>query len=366
MDTIGIHLFSLNIRKGEYMLFEKAIVFGDIHFGEKQNSREHNEDCIEYLKWLVSTAKRKGIKTAIFLGDWHHSRRAINVETLHYSVKGLNLLNDYFDHVYFLEGNHDLFYRESREISSVSLAGNLDAIQVISEPLIKKDKDGDVAFIPWLVGDEWKDLKGKKYKYVFGHFELPHFLLNAMITMPDTGELNNEAFVNCDYVFTGHFHKRQQKDNVIYIGNPFAHNFNDVDDKERGLMVLEWDKEPKFIDWKNATSYRRWNLEDLKNDADSVIGNDKKIYAEITYPAAMSYVQAANIRDDLLGRYDFRSITLKKEKEEVSEEGEEIKTETVKSVDSVVIEQIKTIDSPSYDINMLIEEYNSLSSYDSK
>lgn len=348
------------------MLFDKVIVFADLHFGEKQNLKQHNEDCIEYLKWVVATAKRKGITKAIFLGDWHHSRRAINVETLHYSIQGLNIINDYFEWVYFLEGNHDLFYRESREVSSVSITKNLESIKLVTEPLVEKDKDGDVAFIPWLINDEWKSLKGKKYKYVFGHFELPHFLLNAMIEMPDTGELNNEAFQQCDYVFSGHFHKRQQKDNVIYIGNAFAHNFNDVDDKDRGLMVLEWDGEPQFVNWKNATSYRRWDIQDLIDDPEKTIGKDKKIYAEVNYPADMSYAHASHIRDDLMSKYDIRSMALKKEKHEMSEDGEEIQTERVKNVDAVVLEQIKTIESPSYDVNMLIDEYNALSSYEDK
>lgn len=348
------------------MLFKDAIVFTDLHFGEKQNLATHNQDCIEYLKWVVSTAKRKGIKTGIFLGDWHHSRRAINVETLHYSVQGLDIISDYFDVIYFIPGNHDLFYRESRDVSSISLVNSYDNIKLMSELTEFKDPKGDVVFVPWLIEDEWKKLKGKKYKYVFGHFELPTFLLNAMIEMPDTGELSSDDFGNCDYVFTGHFHKRQQKKNVIYIGNAFPHNYNDIDDKERGLMVLEWDKEPKFINWQNAPTYRRWNIDDLVSNPENVIGKDKKIYAEITYPSTMSYAQASHIRDDLLANFDFRNISLKKEKEEINEDGQEIKVETVKSVDSVVLEQIKTIDSPSYDVQMLIDEYTSLSSYENK
>lgn len=350
------------------MLFEKSIVFTDLHFGEKQNLKSHNEDCIEYLKWVVQTAKRKGITTAFFLGDWHHSRRAINVETLHYSVQGLEIINDYFEKIYFLEGNHDLFYRETRDVSSVSLARSFKNIEVISEPTIKKGKDGDVALIPWLVNDEWKDLKNKTYKYVFGHFELPHFLLNAMITMPDTGELNNDHFSKCDYVFSGHFHKRQEKGNVIYIGNAFPHNFNDVNDNDRGLMVLEWDKKPKFINWKNAPCYRRWDIQELIDDPKTTIGNDTKIYAEITYPSSMSYSQAGFIRDELLDEYNFRNISLNKEKDSVDEDGEEIdeSVQTVRSVDSVVMEQINTIDSPSYDVQLLLEEYRSLSSYEDK
>jgi hypothetical protein len=33
--------------------------------------------------------------------------------------------------------------------------------------------------------------------------------MNAMVEMPDVGGIKAEHFVNQQYVFTGHFHKRQ-------------------------------------------------------------------------------------------------------------------------------------------------------------
>ena len=54
-------------------------------------------------------------------------------------------------------------------------------------------------------------------------------------------------FEHQEYVFTGHFHKRQVKDNIIYTGNAFPHNFSDAWDDERGWMFLEWGKEPEFF-----------------------------------------------------------------------------------------------------------------------
>ena len=38
--------------------------------------------------------------------------------------------------------------------------------------------------VSWLVGDEWKKIPKIKSKYMFGHFELPTFKLNAMVEMP--------------------------------------------------------------------------------------------------------------------------------------------------------------------------------------
>lgn len=345
-------------------MFDKVLCFTDLHFGEKQNSKEHNQDCIEYLNWIKGIAEERGIKKAIFLGDWHHSRRAINVETLHYSVEGLKIINETFDKVWFLEGNHDLFYRESRDISSVSLASSFDNIEVISEITTLPSKDGEVALVPWLVGEEWKELKGKQYKYVFGHFELPTFLLNAMIRKPDTGELSKESFDKCGMVFSGHFHKRQNQKNIWYIGNAFPHNFNDVDDKERGCMILEWDAEPEFIDWDNAPTFRRWDIADLMNDAAGMIGDDRKIYAEVFYGGEVSYSQASHIREELYEKYDFRNIALKRIKDDDNNEGTELQVEAVQSLDTIVIEQLRSMDSNALDPNMLIEEYQALDSYD--
>lgn len=344
------------------MEFENVICFTDLHFGEKQNSRTHNEDCLEFLDWVIETAKERNIKECVFLGDWHHSRRSINVETLSYSMQGLKKINDYFDNIWFLEGNHDLYFRETREISSVSVVESFDNIHLIKSPTVLEFSEGNVALIPWLVEDEWKQLKNTQYKYVFGHFELPTFLLNAMMEKPDTGELNKEHFKNCSYVFSGHFHKRQNKKNVHYIGNAFPHNFNDVDDNDRGLMILEWDNAPEFINWPNCPSYRRWNIEDVKDDPENTIGDLKKIHAEIFYSDSMSYSQACSMRDDLYENNDFRNIILKKIKSDENHDGEEIEATTVTSVDSLVIEQLQTIDSEKYDTNMLVDEYNSLSS----
>jgi DNA repair exonuclease SbcCD nuclease subunit len=74
---------------------------------------------------------------------------------------------------------------------------------------------------------------------MFGHFELPFFKMNAMVEMPDVGGIKAEHFVNQEYVFTGHFHKRQVRNNIHYMGNAFPHNYADAGDDERGMMMLE-------------------------------------------------------------------------------------------------------------------------------
>ena len=45
-------------------LFKKAAVCTDIHFGLKSNSQTHNDDCLNFIKWFIETAKAEVSKKA--------------------------------------------------------------------------------------------------------------------------------------------------------------------------------------------------------------------------------------------------------------------------------------------------------------
>lgn len=340
------------------LLFEKSISFTDIHFGLKSNSTEHNEDCLAFIKWLCGRAKELGINTCMFLGDWHHSRQTVNIETLNYSYQGMKLLNDNFEKVYFIVGNHDLYFRDNREVSSLVYASDLPNMIYINEPTTF----GDVAFYPWLVGEEWKELKSKNFKYVFGHFELPDFYLNSMVKMPHHNELDGEHLMDCGHVYTGHFHKRQQKANITYIGNAFPHDFNDLNDDERGVMVLEWNKEPTFESWPNAPRFRSYDYASLKDNHDKLLNKEPKLNIKMTYDESEStYAEVSNFRDMLVERYDIRNIKVIPKIDAGENDGVEVENAaTCDSVDNIVSEQITSMDSGDYDPKYLIQIYNEL------
>lgn len=334
-------------------LFKKAACFTDIHFGLKSGSRTHNNDCEEFVKWFCETAKKEGAETCIFLGDWHHNRASTDVSTMNYTVSNLEFLSKSFEKVYFILGNHDLFYKDKREINSVEFMRLFPNVVPIKEPLTQ----GNVTILPWLIGDEWKAVPKIKSRYIFGHFELPLFYMNAMVQMPDHGQLQSDHFQNQEYVFSGHFHKRQTKGNIVYIGNAFPHNYADAGDDDRGMMLLEWGREPEYRSWSDQPIYRTYKLSQIIDNPDGLL--KEKMHCRVTIDLPISFEEANFIRETFIPQYNLRELMLIPEKVEVESRLDpgEIKFE---SVDSIVISEIGAITSDTYDQKLLLEIYNNL------
>ena len=336
-------------------MFKKAAVFTDIHFGLKGNSRIHNDDCEDFIDWFIETAQANGCETGIFCGDWHHNRNSLNLTTMDATIRSLEKLGAAFEKFYFFDGNHDLYYKDKRDINSTAFSKYIPGITFVDEITTVED----VTLVPWLVGDEWKKMSKLKSKYVFGHFELPSFYMNAMVQMPDHGELKGEHFANQSYVFSGHFHKRQKQGKVHYIGNAFPHNYADTWDDDRGMMILdrENDAEPEYINWLDCPKYRTIKLSQLLDPESEVVKS--KMYLRVTIDLPISYEEAQFIKETYITQYECREITLipQKQMEEISTD---IDIQQFESVDQIVSKEITAIDSDSFDKKTLLDIYNEL------
>ena len=334
-------------------LFRKAAVLTDIHFGLKSNSVTHNEDCLAFVQWFTAKAKEEGCETCIMMGDWHNNRAAINILTLNYSLKALEHLSENFDTVYFIPGNHDLYYRDKRDIQSAAWAKHIPNVQIVNDWF----EAGDVVICPWLVGDDHKKLLKKKGKYCFGHFELPGYYMNAMVQMPDVGEARREDFVGFEHVFSGHFHKRQSSNNITYTGNAFPHNYADDGDEERGMMILEWGSEPEFHAWPDQPTYRVLGLSQIVSTPEAVF--KPKMHARINIDIDLSYEEANFIKETFIQTYSLRELSLIPNKQvNVNQEiTGEIKFE---SIDTIVQNQINAIESEHFDRNLLLDIYRNV------
>jgi DNA repair exonuclease SbcCD nuclease subunit len=257
----------------------KEIISTDWHIGNKNNSIIHNQDLLEFVKFMIDYSIANNIKKFTHLGDFFHQRNKLDISSLNYSIKISNMLLDHFGKYNQIKGNHDLYLRDSREISSLEIfRGRVNLVDYYQI-------EGDKMYVSWLVsGEEYDEIikisKKNKIRFMFGHFEFSNFKLNENYLM-EHGQSHKELR-HIEKIYTGHYHMKQQKDNVQYVGTPFQFDYNDANDFDRGFTVFDSNTgESEFIkynkinilslDYKDVLSN---NFDDIDNPSLRVIINE--------------------------------------------------------------------------------------------
>ena len=158
-------------------------------------------------------------------------------------------------------------------------------------------------------------------------------------------------------VFSGHFHKRQQNGNVTYMGNAFPHNYADAWDEDRGMMVLEYGGQPKYINWPDMPRYITIKISELLQDAEKIL--KPKMYVRVTLDIKISYEEANFIRETFIDKYKLRELQLIPEQIDNAQQ-QTVEVQKFDSVDQIVIKQLQGVDSETYDKNILTAIYNDL------
>jgi len=172
------------------------------------------------------------------------------------------------------------------------------------------------------------------------------------------GEVKVESFGGFDRVFSGHFHLRQQKKNINYIGNCFPHNYADAGDADRGMMMLEWGSEPVYHAWPGQPLYRVLKLSQVIDSAPKILVPNMHVRVELDID--ISYEEANFIKDTFVKDYNLREMALipvKSSAVDADMAPGEVKFE---SVDQIVTDQLTNIESEFYDPKLLLKIYQNL------
>ena len=339
----------------------------DIHFGRRGNSKIHNQDCLDHIDWFSANVKADPKLTHVaFLGDWFESRSSINIETLDYSYRGMRKLGELGLPVYFIVGNHDLHRRTTRDIFSTRIFNEIPGVTVID----KVTQVDNCIFSPFLFDAEYPEMLAHNDKQAwFGHFEFKNFVITGYNTVMDHGP-DHKLFNGPKKIFSGHFHKRQVVDNVVYIGNAFPMDFGDANDDARGMATYELATDKvEFKDWEDCPKYLKVKLGDvIANKWDPKPKTRVKCIVDID----ISYTEAQELREALIEAHGLRDLVLEEDREAKQGlvEGDSSKVTEVHdlkfdSVDELVTSQLEAaIDDGAakgkYDLKLLLEIYKSL------
>ena len=244
----------------------KCIIVTDTHLGYKAASDDYHNITINLFDKIIDYAKGLEITTLIHGGDFFDSRKSISVKSIpiaYYDI--MDKLSSTFENIYLLVGNHDTYYKNKIDPTSLDIFKEYNNIYIVKEPL----KVGNIHLQPWLVDD----FEPMNTKYCIGHFEINSIPINKIGTEYNKG-LPVSLFKDYDKVMSGHFHTKSLTNNIVYLGSPYHMTFNDdgprgfylFDDNTGDLTFIEFTEYPKFI---------AFNFD--KIDYDIIEGNNIKI-----------------------------------------------------------------------------------------
>ena len=291
-------------------MLNKAAMFTDLHIG-RRGGGIHNGDCIEYIDWFCDQVRHdRSIDHILFLGDWHQIRNSILIDSLDVSFQCAKKIDQLGLPVYFVVGNHDLFYRHTREIYSTRFMSELDNFIIVDHPKVFRELGPKGALVsPFAFHHEYEDLRDFLSVPVwFGHFEFKDFVIAGHTTKMQTGP-DPSQFTGPKFIFSGHYHKRQAYRNVVYIGSCFPYDFSDANDHERGMATYEYATETvDFIDWDQCPTFHRIQLSELLDSIDQLKFNSKaRIQCIVDVP--VTYEEINVIRSTIVEQYNVREIT---------------------------------------------------------
>lgn len=213
----------------------KIAIFSDLHIGVHQDSKFWHDISLEWAKWYIGDLKKKGITDIVFCGDYFHTRDEVNVDTLHFGTKLLELFSDF--NLVMIVGNHDCYLKDSSEVNSIAQYKNWPNVKIVDSTLSVEEYGKTLNFIPW--GIKLADIP--KADVTFGHFEIQLFRMNTF-ALCDDGFLAEEILEKSPLIFSGHFHLKDEKQygdgKIVYVGNPFQMDFNDAG-TEKGYYTFD-------------------------------------------------------------------------------------------------------------------------------
>lgn len=238
----------------------KLAILGDIHVGVKSSSDVMFYHQERFFKSFFEYLDEHDIKTVIQLGDLFDSRKAINLKSLKFVREVLfEPLRERGIEFYTLIGNHDIFYRESLEVNSSGLLlTEFENVHVIEEPTTLTFGSKTCDIVPWLAKSNHDTcvnfIENSTSDYCFGHFEITGYQVLKNVVFEQG--LASDLFSHYDRVFSGHFHIRQSRGNVLYCGTPYWLTWNDAGTK-KGFHVLDTESgEVEFVE--NRNNYYFW------------------------------------------------------------------------------------------------------------
>lgn len=305
----------------------KVVFITDTHLGARNGSSVFRELFRQYYRDVFFPyLKENNIRKVIHLGDFFDDRSKLGLNDIDYVINEfLPLLEEYSISLDVVAGNHDVAYRNTNKVSSLSILKTSGWVNVIDDEVVKVHTGGNysIYLCPWLNAENTeKNLEliktyANDHAIIGGHFEIAGALMYRNSKACEHGQDHN-LFKKYYRALSGHFHHYSIYGNVEYIGALFHYNWQDWNDW-RGFTIFDTET-GEFIKVENEYClFHQYDYEDL-------LKIDKKELAQ--------YVDGKIVRIQIFDEYN--KIELK----DLITTIETLKPVSVDVIDNTIVESI--------------------------
>jgi len=217
-----------------------SLLLGDLHFQNPAYNFATDKALSEiFKKQIWPLVWDRGIERIIQLGDFTHDKKQINKNTAQIIQECfIEPIKEFPDlEVILICGNHDAYFRNTNSINSLKTLFSNTNFKIVDTQALY---DGKVIYIPWGLP---ATSTSASTRFAFMHAEVKGFEYQKGIVAKTGFDLEKDLNYY-DKVFAGHFHKKSQQKNFMYLGSLLALNFGEVD-SEHGFGIFD-DETGKF------------------------------------------------------------------------------------------------------------------------
>lgn len=272
-------------------------IMTDTHLGARSNSLEWLEIMEDtHMNFIIPTIENNIKEGDIIFncGDVFDNRTSVNLKALDLGIKIYEKLGKLAP-VHIVAGNHDIYFKNNTEVTSLDSLKWIPNINVHKECSILEYSGEKILIMPWRkdIAEESKTLKKyqeeEKCTYAMMHGTFSLIKYNKYVDIQEEDGANPKSADGYKRVYTGHIHWGQIKGNINVIGTPYQITRGDSGNR-KGIYYLNLETgEETFYENNIAPKFLSYTINTL----------EKEIFVKIQKESANNFIDI-HIQNKLL------------------------------------------------------------------
>ena len=261
----------------------KIALLSDTHWGARGDSQLFLDYFTEFFNdTFFPYLDANNITTVLHAGDLMDRRKFVNFNVLnHVREHFIKPLKDRNIDLHCILGNHDVYYRNTNRINSMRELFYED-FHIYEKPKTLEFDGLRIAMLPWVNKENTEEftdyIKTVDAPILMGHLELDGY--EVLRGVKHRGGMSPQLFKRFEKVLSGHFHCKQSRDNIHYLGTHYEITFSDHGEP-KGFHILDTEtRELEYIE-NPSRMFHKLKYEDDKAYSESFYSSYENRYVKV-------------------------------------------------------------------------------------